>query len=201
MTRRASFAAGLVCGVALVLVPALPASFAQGGTARASMRAPAPAGQTPAKPLSRAGLVAAAKEMMEAAGYCALITNGEDGHPQAREIDAFPPEDDLTVWIATKATTRKVGQIRQDPRVTLYYQLPGGTGYVTLLGRAVIITDPAEKGRRWKEAWASFYDDRNRGDDYTLIKVTPFTLEIVSLAHNIVNDPAKWRPVTVDLRK
>ena len=54
---------------------------------------------------------------------------------------------------------------------------------------------------RWKEAWASFYDDRNRGDDYTLIKVTPSRLEIVSLAHNIINDPVTWRPVIVDLRK
>jgi general stress protein 26 len=79
--------------------------------------------------------------------------------------------------------------------------VPSGAGYVTLLGRAVIVTDPAEKARRWKEAWASFYDDRNRGDDYTLIKVTPSRLEIVSLAHNIINDPVTWRPVIVDLRK
>ncbi len=200
MTHPA-FAAALVCGVALLPASPLPASLAPGPAAHASTSAPPPVGQAPATPLSRTELLAAAKEMMEAAGYCALVTNGEDGHPQAREIDAFPPEDDLTVWIATKAATRKVGQIRRDPRVTLYYQVPSGAGYVTLLGRAVIVTDPAEKARRWKEAWASFYDDRNRGDDYTLIKVTPFRLEIVSLAHNIINDPATWRPVIVDLRK
>ena len=156
MTRRLTFAAGLVFGVALLPAHPLPASLAPGGTARTSMIAPPPAGQAPAKPPSRTELLAAAKEMMEAAGYCALITNGEDGHPQAREVDAFPPEEDLTVWIATKAATRKVGQIRTDPRVTLYYQVPSGAGYVTLFGRAVIVTDPAEKGRRWKDAWKKY---------------------------------------------
>ena len=57
------------------------------------------------------------------------------------------------------------------------------------------------KARRWKDAWASFYDDRNRGDDYMLIRVTPSRLEIVSLTHHIINDPKTWRPVTIDLSR
>lgn len=199
MTRSRTITFGLVLGVALLLGALQSAPLAQGGTAQATGSAPPPAGQAPAKPRSRPEILAAAREMMHAAGYCALVTNGEDGHPQAREIDAFAPEDDFTVWIATRPATRKVGQIRKDPRVTLYYQVSSGAGYVTLFGTAVIVTDPAEKSKRWKEAWVSFYEDRNRGDDYTLIKVTPFRLEIVSLAHNIISDPVTWRPVTIDL--
>lgn len=67
----------------------------------------------------RAEVSKAARDVMEKARYCALITIGDDGHPQARVVDPFAPEEDLTVWIATNPVTRKVGQITQDPRVTL----------------------------------------------------------------------------------
>lgn len=189
---------GVELGTAVALALVFWATAAGPGLAAFTQT---PAEQASAKPPSRAESIAAAREMMQAAGYCALITNGENGYAQAREIDAFPPEDDLTIWIATNAATRKVGQIRKDPRVTLYYQVSSGAGYVTLFGRATIVNDPAEKAKRWKESWASFYDDRNRGDDYLLIKVTPVRLEIVSLAHNIMNDPKTWRPVSIDLGK
>ena len=153
---------------------------------------------TPGSP-GRPVILKAARELMEKARYCALVTIGGDGHPQARTIDAFPPEDDMTVWIATNPVTRKVAEVRKDPRVTLYYYEPGGPGYVTLLGRAVVVSDPAEKAKRWKEDWAAFYKDKNRGDDYVLIRVTPFRLEIVSYGHGLLNDPASWRPLSIEL--
>ena len=49
------------------------------------------------------------------------------GQPQARLMDAFEPEADLTVWLATNARTRKVRQLRHDPRATLAYDAGGGT--------------------------------------------------------------------------
>jgi general stress protein 26 len=134
---------------------------------------------------------------MEKARYCALVTVGEDGHPQARTVDAFAPDDDMTVWIGTNPVTRKVHEVAKDPRVTLYYFEPSGPGYVTLLGRAVVVRDPAEKAKRWKEDWAPFYKDRNRGDDYVLIRVAPLRLEIVSYGHALLNDPASWRPIAI----
>ena len=148
----------------------------------------------------RAEVIQAAREVMEKARYCALITVDDDGQPQARVVDPFAPEEDLTVWIATKPVTRKVGQITKDPRVTLFYFDPEGLGYVTLLGKADIVKDPVEKAKRWKEDWSAFYDDRNRGDDYLLIRVTPSRLEIMSFGHGLLNDPKTWRPVTIDLR-
>jgi general stress protein 26 len=50
-----------------------------------------------------------------------LRTQDEEGRSQARTVNRFPPEEDMTVWIATSTLTRKVQQIRRDPRVTLYY--------------------------------------------------------------------------------
>jgi general stress protein 26 len=151
----------------------------------------------PAAP-ARPAILKAARGLMEKARFCALVTAGEEGYPQARAVDAFAPEEDLTVWIATNPATRKVAEIGRDPRVTLYYYEPAGPGYVTLQGKAAVVRDPAEKEKRWKEDWAPFYSDRNRGEDYVLIKVTPVRLEIVSYADGLLNDPATWRPLSVE---
>jgi hypothetical protein len=48
----------------------------------ASAQAPAP--ESPGRP----AILKAARELMEKARYCALVTIGGDGHPQARTIDA-----------------------------------------------------------------------------------------------------------------
>jgi len=150
-------------------------------------------------PPDRVTVIKAAKEVMTKARYCALITIGDDGQPQARVVDPFFPEDDMTVWLATSPATRKVAQIVKDPRVTLFYFDTGTQGYVTVLGKAELIRDPAEKAKQWKEEWASFYKDKNRGDDYMLIRVKPRRLEIVSYAHGLANDPQTWRPVMLEL--
>lgn len=145
----------------------------------------------------RAKVLGAAREIMQKARYCALVTLGPDGHPQARVVDAFAPEEDFTVWIGTNPVTRKVQEIKADKRVTLLYYDPSGPGYVTVLARAEVVTDPAEKARHWKEEWATFYSDKNRGPDFVLIRCRPIRLEVVSYGHGILNDPTTWRPATI----
>jgi general stress protein 26 len=152
-------------------------------------------------PPSRADILKAAREVIVGAGYATLATIGDDGQPQARIMEAFPPEPDLTVWMATTAASRKVTEIRKNPRVTLLYFDRTRLAYVTLIGRADLVTDTAEKVRRWKKEWKGFYKDENRGDDYLLIRMTPSRLEISSPGQGMMNDPATWRPVTLELHE
>lgn len=158
-----------------------------------------PAAQEKPTELDRTHLLKAAREVMAGARYCTFITLGADGHPQARIVDPFEPEADMTVWFATNPATRKVAEVRRDPRVTLLYFDSKGPAYVTLLGRASAVDDTVEKAKRWKEEWTQFYRDRNRGADYLLIRVVPSRLEIVSYPHGILNDPGNWRPRSLEL--
>lgn len=151
----------------------------------------------PAPPPSRSAVIAAARKIISRAHYCALITLGADGHPQARVVDPFPPDSDFTIWIATNALTRKVEQIKRDPRVTVYCFDAGDPGYVTLLAKAQVIDDPREKAKRWKPEWKSFYKNENRGADYVLIRAKPFRMEVVSIGQKINNDPVTWAPVSI----
>lgn len=154
------------------------------------------AAQEPATPVhSRDALLAAARDIIAAARYTTLITLDSTGHPQARAIDPFAPEDDFVVWIGTNRRTRKIGEIRRDPRVTLYYFDELSAAYVTIRGTARVVADSVETARRWKPEWEAFYPDR--AADYVLIVVTPQRLEIVSEELGIGGDPVTWAPPTV----
>ena len=141
-------------------------------------------------------LIAAAKEIMTAAGTCALITLDDEGAPRVRAMDPFAPEEDLTIWFGTNSRSRKVDQLRKDPRVSLYYLDNDASGYVIIHGRARLVNDPKEKEKRWKAEWEAFYPDKT--EDYLLIEVTPIWMEVLSPPRGISADPMTWQPPVVN---
>jgi len=179
---------------AITVIPAVAIALAPFS---AAAHAPAPPAS---QPPGRAVVLKVASGIMERARYCTLVTVGADGHPQARVMDAFPPEAEMVVWMATTSLSRKVGEIRSDPRVTLSYFDAKTMGYVTVVGKATLVSDPAEKAKRWKDDWAKIYQDRNRGDDYLLIRVTPIRLEVSAEGEGVKNDPRTWRAAVVPFR-
>jgi general stress protein 26 len=138
-----------------------------------------------------------ARKIMLEVRYCALTTLGEDGSPRVRAMDPFPPEDGMTVWLATNPKTRKPEQIRRDCRVALFYLDSSANAYVTILGKAQLVDAPAEKARRWKDSWKNFYKDENRGKDYLLIKVVPERIEVSSPD---IETP-EWGPAVVEMKR
>ena len=140
-------------------------------------------------------LIDAAREIMIAAGTCALITVDEEGRSRVRAMDPFPPEKDLTVWFGTNPKSRKVSQLRNDPRVTLYYLDSDASGYVMIHGTAELVDDEKEKEKRWKTEWGAFYPNQTEG--YLLIKVSPEWMEVISETRGVLGDPATWEPPLV----
>jgi len=155
---------------------------------------PALAG-TPAKPPTREATLAAARELMTSCRYVALCTVAADGSPRVRTMNPFPPEPDMSVWMATSTTTRKVEELRANPRVTLFYgDLTRMEGYVALRGKAVLVTDPAEIRRRHRAYWDQAFPG---GRNLVLIQVVPERLEIISYKHGLNGDSAAWAPPAV----
>src|SRR5713101_6869761 len=129
--------------------------------------------------LSNDELIAAAREIISTARFCALITQGTHGRAHARTMDPFPPDDHLVIWFGTNPKSRKVAEIRRHRVVTLYY----------------FDRDSPEKAKHWKDDWKAFYPDREKG--YLLIAVTPQVLEVVNEKKGIVGDAELWTPPTV----
>ena len=141
------------------------------------------------------GLIEAAKEIMTSAENCALITIDDEGVPRVRAMDPFTPEEDLTVWFGTNSKSRKVDQIKKDPRVTLYYLDKDASGYVIIHGVARLVNDQEEKEKRWNTDWEAFYPDKTEG--YLLIEVSPSWIEVLSPSRGITGDPVTWQPPAI----
>lgn len=137
----------------------------------------------------------AASEIIESSGTCALISLDKDGQPRSRAMDPFPPDDDFTIWFGTNAKSRKVEQIKNDARVTLYYLDSDGTGYVSIYGEAQLVNDKKLKEKYWKKEWEAFYPDKE--SDYLLIKFTPVWMEIICESRGINGDYETWAPSKV----
>ena len=147
----------------------------------------------------RERVLSAAREVMRQARYATFITMSADGQPQARIVDPTELDAELLVWIGTNPATRKVAQLRRNPRATLHYFDRETEAQLTLLGTATLVSDPAEKLRHWQERWAPFYPDGARSEEFILIRFAPHTLEIVSAPHKLLNDAQDWRPVILRL--
>lgn len=140
----------------------------------------------------RVKIIEAAKEIIQDANTCALITIDSTGRPRVRTMDPFPPEDNLVVWFGTNSHSRKVQQIQKDNRVTLYYLDNDATGYVTIHGTAHLVDDITAKKKRFKDRWKDFYP--NYPDGYMLIKVHPQWMEVISETRGILGDKKTWKP-------
>ena len=155
-------------------------------------------GQATTGATSREQLLTTAREIMATARYAALITTGANGRINARTMDPFPPTAEMVIWFGTNPRSRKVRELRRNPRVTIYYVDPLAQAYVSIQGTARLINDRAEKARHWKDEWKAFYPDREKG--YLLIAVKPERLEVINVKTGLTGDPITWDPPTVIFR-
>ena len=146
---------------------------------------------------SKETLEEAIRTTIKAARYSALITIDETGQPRARTVDPFEPDENFIVWISTRPVTRKVAQIRSNPKVTLYYWDSNSASYVSLVGKAELINDEAiKKAKRRPQDSKEFYPDFP--NDYLLIKFTPDYIE--ASVPNYRGNQNTWAPEKIELK-
>lgn len=146
-------------------------------------------------PRSRDALLRVARDIMREAHFCALITRDANTGTSARTIDPAPPDSAMVVRFVTNPRSRKVRQLAADARVALYYFDAKAQRYATLYGRAIAISNPSDKARRWYEGWTPFYPQRER--EATLYEVIPDRIELVSPAEGVLGDSLSWATPTI----
>ncbi len=155
------------------------------------------AGTEKDKSMEESRALLAAREIMAGQTYCALITLDASGHPQVRTMNPFPPEADMTVWMATNSRSRKAGEIRNNPQVSLYYaNHKEATGSVVIHGEAVLVDDMDEKLKRKRAYWDQSFPDWKY---LLLIKVIAREVEVLNYRCNFLNDPVTWRVPVMEL--
>jgi len=108
--------------------------------------------------------------MVDRAEALLLVTLAPEGFPRARPM-ILVERDGSTLWFATSAASRKVGEIRQNPLVTVLALDRAGFGQASLSGRAEAVDDPERRKRLWREVWREEWPAGPSDPDYLLLRV------------------------------
>lgn len=111
--------------------------------------------------------------------YANLATCDGD-QPRVRIVSPVV-EDDMSIWVTTRSTSRKINQLRENPKICLaFVEPPEGDKSVTVIGEAQIIPDLEKRRRTWKLAPFDLYEhfpDGPDSDDFCLLKIIPKKIE------------------------
>ena len=145
--------------------------------------------------VNRDSLLIAAREIMNDTHYCALTTMDSTGQPQTRTMNPFPMNPQMVTWFATSRTSRKVREIKANPKVCVYYaDHVNAKGYVSITGTAEVIDDKELLLTMKRDYWSGIPDWQNK---FVLIKILPKTIDVINYKHGLNNDPNTFRAPSI----
>jgi len=110
----------------------------------------------------------------------ANLATCDGDQPRVRTVSPIV-ENDMSIWITTRSTSRKVKQLRENPKICLaFVEPPEGDRAVTVIGEARIIPDLEKRRRIWKLAPFDLYEhfpDGPDSDDFCLLKIMANRIE------------------------
>jgi general stress protein 26 len=132
-------------------------------------------------------LLIAAREIIKETTYCALVTIDSTGQPHVRTMNPFPVNDELITWFATSRSSRKVREIKNNPKVCVYYaDHNSAKGYVSITGTAEVIDDKELLVKMKRDYWENIPDWQN---NFVLVKIAPKTIDVINYKHGLFNEP------------
>jgi general stress protein 26 len=144
---------------------------------------------------NRDTIFVAAKEIINGTTYCALVTIDSTGQPQIRTMNPFPANDEFITWFATSRSSRKVREIRNNPKVCVYYaDHIVAKGYVNITGTAEVIDDKDLLLKMKRDYWEGIPGWQNL---FVLIKIVPKTIEVINYKHGLNNNPVTFRAPSI----
>ncbi len=125
-------------------------------------------------------------ELIGRADAAILTTVDKRGFPQTRAmlnlhnpkqypslISFLGNQDDFTLYFTTYTRSDKMEQIRNNPRVSVYYcDAPIYHGLM-LGGEIEIVTDPGIKKALWQDDWTMYYRNGVDGPEYGVLRLRP----------------------------
>lgn len=104
----------------------------------------------------------------------AYLATCDGGQPRVRPVSPIV-EDNMSVWVTTYSTSRKVKQIRQNPKICLaFVEQPRGDKTAIVIGEAKIIPNLDEKKKVWDLATFDLSEHFPNGPDsneFCLLKI------------------------------
>jgi general stress protein 26 len=108
-----------------------------------------------------------------------LATSHKD-QPFVRPVSPIV-EDDMSIWVTTFSTSRKIGHINENPRICLaFVEQPSGDKAAVVFGEARIVSDLENKRRVWALApfdLSQHFPNGPESSEFCLLRIVPRRIE------------------------
>jgi len=139
--------------------------------------------------MDKSAVISAAQELAQAGRSFVLATVDQEGAPQVRWMGALFTEEPFTIYLAAGAESRKMAQIRGNPKSQLMFQAEDFSKVATLSGTSTVVSDAAVKEKVFAgiPAAGQYFsgpDDPNFG----VIKFQARKIEMLGLSEGMSTD-------------
>lgn len=111
-------------------------------------------------------------ELIRSIDYAVFTTRGRDGTPlHARPMAYRAVEDDGDLWFFSKKDSRKAKEITADPAVLIAFADPKAQHFVSITGRAEIVTDRATVREKWNEIYRAWFPGGPADENVVAIRI------------------------------
>lgn len=101
-----------------------------------------------------------------------LGTNGDDGYPNIKAMIKCEHEGLETVWFSTNTSSRRVAQLKRDPKACVDFVDFDRWKGLMLVGTVEILQDIGSRQRLWQEGDEKYYPLGVTDPDYTVLRFT-----------------------------
>lgn len=104
----------------------------------------------------------------------AYLATCDDDQPIVRPVSPIV-EDELSIWVTTFCSSRKVSQIQKNPKICLaFVEQPSGDKAAVVFGEAKMVPDLEDKKRIWKLATfdlSKHFPEGPESKEFCLLKI------------------------------
>jgi len=121
-----------------------------------------------------------------------MTTLTPEGQLKSRPMARIDRKFDGQLWFLTDRRAGKVEEVEKRPDVSLTFSDPGEGLYVSLSGRAGILTDRAPIQDVWNEAFERWLADDVKEDDLVILRVRVEHAEYWDDSTHVMRDLGEW---------
>jgi general stress protein 26 len=111
-------------------------------------------------------------DLIKGIDVAVVATRGSGGAPlHARPMAYRAVEGDGDLWFFSKKDSRKAGEIAADPAVLISFADPRAQHFVSITGRAEIVTDRAVVKEKWSEIYRAWFPGGPSDENVVAIRI------------------------------
>jgi general stress protein 26 len=113
------------------------------------------------------------QELIKSIDFCMLTTIDERGDLHSRPMSSNGEIDQSAdMWFFTAASSHKVSEIKDTPRVNLSFADPENQKYVSVSGRARLVRDQQKIDELWQPQYRTWFPEGKDDPNVALLRVS-----------------------------